>query len=188
MHFSVYFFNWTNPEDFTNHSIKPRFEEVGPYRCEMFIRKVNLTFHDNSTVSYKKLHSYKFLPDQSGGKMTDIITTPNVIALSVVNQARGFNIIKIKGIEMGLALFGQKIHVSKPASELLFDGYEDSLISLASEIGKIMGYDVPFKKRYGWTYKVNWLKIHVFKGINIQKVFNFYLAEQFNRNLKPIHS
>ncbi|CAH1715010.1 unnamed protein product [Chironomus riparius] len=154
-HIDIYFFNWTNPEDFTNHSIKPKFEEVGPYRYELRVKKVNVTYHDNSTVSYKKLQRFNFLPDQSRGKLTDLITTPNIIALCASNQANSFNIFKLKGVEMSLAFFGQEIHVTKTLSEMLFEGYEDSMVAIGTEIGKIMGYEVPFENRFGWMHKRN---------------------------------
>ena len=150
MYFDTYLFNWTNHEDFTNHSIKPKFEEFGPYRYELHSRIVNITYHDNSTVSYKRLHRFNFLPEQSCGKLDDIIITPNIIAFGTSNQAKSFNIIKLKGVEWSLAFFGQEITVTKTISELLFEGYEDSMIGIASEIGKIMGYEIPFEDRVGW--------------------------------------
>ena len=155
IYLDVYFFNWTNPEEFTNHSSTPKFQEVGPYRFQELPQKTNVTFHDNnSTVGYRKQSRYIFLPEQSRGKMSDVITSPNVVALAASNQARSFNILKLKGVEMSLAFFGQQIHLTKTASELLFEGYEDAMISVASEIGKIMGFDVPFDNRYGWFYQV----------------------------------
>lgn len=155
LYLDVYFFNWTNPEEFTNHSVKPKFEEVGPYRFQQHVRKVNITFNDNkSTVSYKKQIRYNFVPEQSRGQLNDAITTPNVIALSASNQAKSFNIFTIKGMEMSLAFFGQEIHVTKNASELMFEGYEDSMMAVVSEIGRIMGYVVPFDDRFGWFLMV----------------------------------
>lgn len=156
LYLDVYFFNWTNPEELQNHSTKPIFEEVGPYRFREIPQKINLTFHDsNSTVSYKKQSRYIFIPEQSRGKLTDMITSVNVVALAASNQARSFNILKVKGVELSLAFFGQKIYLTKTASELLFEGYEDSIITVAKEIAKIMGIDVPFDgNRFGWFYQV----------------------------------
>jgi hypothetical protein len=153
---NCYFFNWTNPEEFLNHSSTPKFEEVGPYSFLEYPRKSNVTFHDNnSTVTYRKQSKFMFDPEQSYGKPTDIITSPNLLSLAASKQAQSFNILKIKGIELGLTFFDQKFHVTKTASELLFEGYEDSMISIASEIVKMMDMEVPFDDRYGWFYKVN---------------------------------
>lgn len=82
MFLDIYLFNWTNAQDFTNKSIKPNFVEVGPFRFQEIPRKVNVTFHSsNSTVSYRKQSRYFFVADQSKGKLDDIITSVNVIAL-----------------------------------------------------------------------------------------------------------
>ncbi|KAL7050568.1 hypothetical protein ACKWTF_004126 [Chironomus riparius] len=153
---NCYFFNWTNPEEFLNHSSTPKFEEVGPYTFLEYPRKANVTFHDhNSTVTYKKESKFIFDPEFSVGKMTDIITSPNLISLAASKQAQSFNILKVKGVELGLAFFEQKFHVTKTASELLFEGYEDSMIAVAAEIVKFMDIEVPFDDRYGWFYKRN---------------------------------
>lgn len=153
-----YFFNWTNPEEFLNHSSIPKFEEVGPYSYLEYPRKSNVTFHDNnSTVTYKKLSKYIFDPESSVGKMTDIVTTANLLALSASKQSQSFNILKIKGVELGLAFFGQKFHTRQKASELLFEGYEDSIIPIAVEIVKFLEMEVPFEDRFGWFYKVKFI-------------------------------
>lgn len=162
LYLDIYFFNWTNPEEFTNHSSTPKFQEVGPYRFQEFPQKTNVTFHDNnSTVGYRKQSRYIFIPELSRGKMTDILTTPNVVALAASNQARSFNILKVKGVELSLAFFGQQIYVTKTVSELLFEGYEDSMVGVAIEIAKIMGIDMPFNdNRFGWFYEVCFTNFH----------------------------
>lgn len=96
LYLDVYFFNWTNPHEFYNKSIKPSFTEIGPYRFQEYPQKVNVSFHDqNSTVSYKKQSRYIFLPEQSSGHLDDLITSVNVVALSAANQARSWNILKV---------------------------------------------------------------------------------------------
>lgn len=82
MYLDIYLFNWTNAEDFTNKSIKPNLVEIGPYRFQEIPQKVNVTWHDsNATVSYRKQSRYHFVPDQSKGKLDDVITSLNIIAL-----------------------------------------------------------------------------------------------------------
>lgn len=75
-----YFFNWTNPEDIYNTSIKPRFEQVGPYRFKESKEKVNITWNNNNTVSFKHLRLW-YLDENSPNNATDLITTLNVVAL-----------------------------------------------------------------------------------------------------------
>jgi scavenger receptor class B, member 1 len=148
--------------------VKPHFEEIGPYRFQEFPQKVNVSFHDkNSTVSYRKQSRFNFIPEQSNGKLTDLITNVNVVALAAANQAKSWNILKLKGIEISLAFFGQEIHLTKTAAELLFEGYSDPMIKVAKEIGTIMGVDVPFD-RFGWFYGVGFF-LHL---IYIKHVFD----------------
>lgn len=64
------------------------------------------------------------------------------------------NLFKLKGIEIALALYGQKLHVTKTANQWLFEGYEDPIIDVAKGIASILGVgDVPFD-RFGWFYMV----------------------------------
>ena len=48
-----YLFNWTNPEDFYKTSVKPKFEELGPFVFLETREKVNIEWNDhNNTVTY----------------------------------------------------------------------------------------------------------------------------------------
>lgn len=74
-------------------------------------------------------------------------------AVSAV-QARSWNILKVKGVEFSLALYGQKLHITKSASEWLFEGYDDPVIAVAKDVASIMGIgDIPFDK-FGWFSQV----------------------------------
>ncbi len=78
----IYFFNWTNPEDFYNHSTKPIFKEVGPYRFQENQEKINITWNpENSTVSYKMMSTFFFDEEGSAGKLSDLITTVNIVSV-----------------------------------------------------------------------------------------------------------
>ncbi|KAF7273084.1 hypothetical protein GWI33_014178 [Rhynchophorus ferrugineus] len=130
----LYLFNWTNPEDITNPNIKPHFEEVGPYRVKEVKEKTNITWHDNGTISYgfKKLYFYD--PKNSIRIMEDdVVTTINTVPLTVAYQARNFStfIKALISISMGSI---SRLYVRKTSKEILFDGYEDSILNLLSNI------------------------------------------------------
>lgn len=60
-----------------------------------------------------------------------------------------------KQVSMGLSLYGHKVYVVKKANELLFDGYEDDLISMAATMQDMgMNLNIPYK-RFGWMYDVS---------------------------------
>lgn len=81
-------------------------------------------------------------------------------------QARSWNIFKVKGVELSLLYYGQKVHITKLAREWLFEGYEDPIITVAKDIASILGVgDIPFD-RFGWFYQVRnilltWLWISI---------------------------
>lgn len=80
MYLKIHLFNWTNPQDFINANIKPKFVEMGPY---VFIEKherVNLQWNaDNDTVSYNQIRTWHFVPEMSNGTLDDKVTQVNVM-------------------------------------------------------------------------------------------------------------
>lgn len=74
-----HFFNWTNPEDIFNSSIKPKFEEVGPYTFSEYRKKYKPIFNENDTVTYKQSRTWYYDKERSRN-LTDNITSINVIA------------------------------------------------------------------------------------------------------------
>lgn len=82
LYLDIYMFNWTNPEDFKNHSIKPIFDQLGPYRFREKPDKINIKFNpENSTVTYRRLSQFFFDEEGSSGSLDDIVTSVNVVAL-----------------------------------------------------------------------------------------------------------
>lgn len=55
---------------------------------------------------------------------------------------------------MGLAMFNQKIAVSKLARELLFEGYDDQLLNLAKSLPSSTTGGAPPVDKFGWFYEV----------------------------------
>lgn len=69
----------------------------------------------------------------SNGTLDDVINTVNLVTLATAGVAENFNPF----IQMGVtaALSSQTIHVTKTARELLFDGYQDGLLTLGNLFG-----------------------------------------------------
>lgn len=74
-------FNWTNPDQIRNVSVKPEFEEVGPYRFKEIKEKINTTWHLNKTISYKTRRLYYFDKENSVRNLSDVLTIINVVPL-----------------------------------------------------------------------------------------------------------
>lgn len=74
----LYIFNWTNPEDIFNKSIKPEFVEIGPYKFDEIKEKVNLVWNDNQTLTYNMKKTWYFQKDQNVS-LSDNVTTINAV-------------------------------------------------------------------------------------------------------------
>lgn len=157
LYLDVYFFNWTNSEDFLDNTTKPIVEEIGPYRFREIRDKKNIKFNDhNSTVSYRPISTFYFVEDESNGTLDDSITQLNIVAVGASAQALNMDYKKRKLVSLGLSLYKQELAISKTARELLFEGYEDDMVSMGRE-GLVEGFDVrdiPYDK-IGWFYLVS---------------------------------
>lgn len=82
LYLDVYLFNWTNSDAFQlNSTIKPQFEELGPYRFRETVDKVDIVWNEhNHTVSYRKKASFVFDADNSNGTLNDMVTSVNTVA------------------------------------------------------------------------------------------------------------
>jgi hypothetical protein len=70
---------------------------------------------------------------------------------------------------MGFSVYSQKVHVTKKATEWLFDGYEDAMIDLAKGNPLLDAGDIPFD-RFGWFYMVRFIFNLHFK--NFYQIFS----------------
>ncbi|XP_035433639.2 protein peste-like isoform X2 [Spodoptera frugiperda] len=154
LYFDIYFFNWTNSENFPEE--KPNLVQLGPYRFLEKRKHVNVTWHDNNdTLAYRTQRSWFFDEASSNGTLQDNITTLNGIAASAVYRSRFWGFLQQKGLAMGLAMFNQKIAVSKLARELLFEGYDDQLLNLAKSLPSSTTGGAPPVDKFGWFYERN---------------------------------
>lgn len=81
MYLRITMFNWTNPEQIKNPSVKPAFVEMGPYVFLEKHKRVNIRFHkNNDTVSFDQIRTWHFVPEMSNGTLDDKVTNANVIA------------------------------------------------------------------------------------------------------------
>jgi len=86
-----YFFNVTNKEEFLKQSppgsVKLRVEEVGPYRYREYLKKDHkkvLIEQWPEEIEFRQVSEIFFVPEMSVGPDTDLITTVDVVAASLV--------------------------------------------------------------------------------------------------------
>jgi len=86
MYFAVYMFNWTNSDQVREwRTVKPHFDELGPY---VFLEKHyrrNVEFHDNNMVTFNTERVWEFVEDMTTGSLDDVVTNLNPI--DVVSKA-----------------------------------------------------------------------------------------------------
>ncbi|KAJ2950287.1 hypothetical protein O0L34_g11650 [Tuta absoluta] len=154
LHFDIFLFNWTNPEEFPD--VVPNLVQLGPYRFLEHREHVNITWHNqNNTIAYRTLTRFFFDAETSNGSLDDEITTINAIAASAVYRSRNWVSFSQNLLSMGLQLYGQAISVTKPARELLFEGYEDPLLDMAKNLPASVTGGAPPVDRFGWFYGRN---------------------------------
>lgn len=83
LNFDVYLYNWTNPSNLTEEDFeKPIVQQIGPYRFTEITDKTKVRWYPkNSTISYRRRSFYYFNPEESVGRLDDLITTINVVAM-----------------------------------------------------------------------------------------------------------
>lgn len=151
LYMDVYLFNWTNPDDIKNKSSKPSFTQLGPYRFREYLDKLNIRFDDsNTTVSYRKISKYFFDHEGSNGSLSDLCTTVNMVAVATGTRVVKEGFFSQTAASLTLSTYGQKLHVTKTVGELLFEGYEDSLVKLSTMFDSDTIFD-----RVGLLYKKN---------------------------------
>ncbi|XP_063920980.1 protein peste-like, partial [Zophobas morio] len=148
-------FNWTNPEDFYNLSVKPRFVETGPYRFLNTEKKVNITWNDNGTITFKNVKSWYYDNDGNNGDLRDKIVTVDPIPLAASFILRNWNYFVKKGLFFTLKPFFRKLYITRTAGELLFDGYPEPLIKLSRAVPLFNDFNFPNWDRFGWLYNRN---------------------------------
>ncbi|KAJ8971475.1 hypothetical protein NQ314_000683 [Rhamnusium bicolor] len=151
----LYVFNWTNPEDIHNSSVKPNFVELGPYTYIETKEKSNIIWNANNTVTFKHIKKWWFDPNSSNGSLTDPMTTVNPIALSAAYAARNWNYFIKKGLSVTLQSMVNSVALTRAVGQVLFDGYEDHLLNLAVKMPFLAEKNFPKMDKFGWFYGRN---------------------------------
>ncbi|XP_076065666.1 lysosome membrane protein 2-like [Oratosquilla oratoria] len=128
----MYFFNVTNKEEFLQGE-KPILREIGPYSYREHWQKVNISFHDNGTVSYETQRHYYFDPSTSVGSEDDIVHTLNIPLVSAVHSVRFSPRLMKLALSSMLEVLKAEAFVSHTVGELMW-GYEDELLRIAKQI------------------------------------------------------
>ncbi|CAK9830323.1 Protein croquemort [Anthophora retusa] len=152
MYLKLYMFNLTNYEDFlTGNDTKPHFVEMGPYVFREVDYKVNLTWNENSTITYQRKRIWHFDEKMSVGQLSDEVTNVNPVTASVAYALRYKKPMFRDMVDRIMKAIGQKLIITKTVNELLFEGYNDTMLKIAR---KFNFTEIPFDK-FAWFYGRN---------------------------------
>ncbi|XP_034752586.1 scavenger receptor class B member 1 isoform X2 [Etheostoma cragini] len=128
---SVYFFNILNPKEVLKGE-KPMVEQKGPYVYRKRIQKDNITFHANSTVSYREYRTYFFEPSMSSGNESDVVTIPNMLVLGASVMMEKVPLPLRFMMSATFKTFKEGPFLTKPVGELMW-GYDSGLVDFLNK-------------------------------------------------------
>ncbi|KAL8577387.1 hypothetical protein ACOMHN_060209 [Nucella lapillus] len=130
--FKIYVFDVANPEEVLQGLI-PKVIEKGPYTYRVSLEKMNITFHDNYTVSYRQRQTFVYDREQSVGWDNETFTTPNA-PLFTVGTLMQYQFLWLKEA-LNLLLEGlEEEPLITVSVHDIFWGYPDRFMKLAKEI------------------------------------------------------
>ncbi len=196
---SMYLFNVTNVEDVLKNGSKPNLVEVGPYVYEEFHNKTIDSWNDNGTVTYKQVRSWRHV----SGNARDTVTILNIPYATLAGMMLQQSPATRGLVNAGMAILNEKLFVTKPVGQILFDGYKDPILSAGEFLSKFK-IDMPgLTDKFGFYYGRNntWYADGVFNintganGLgelgtvntwNFSKQSPFYKVKENNSRIFPI--
>ncbi|CAK1540787.1 unnamed protein product [Leptosia nina] len=154
MYLECFLFNITNAEDIrSGKNVSIQVQQVGPYVFKEIRKKVNITWNDNGTVTYRNQRFWYHQPEVSNGSLSDVVTSINPIIVTIAYALRNERVMLRVFVDMVMRMVHREIFMRANVSAWLFDGVEDPMLNLANRIPNLP-YDIPFD-RFGWLYARN---------------------------------
>ncbi|XP_064607931.1 lysosome membrane protein 2-like [Liolophura sinensis] len=154
IYFQTYLFDLVNHEEVILEGKKPILQQKGPYTYQEKRKKVNITFHDNGTVSYRELHYYIFDREMSVGDENDTFTTINLPMVTLANMLRFEYDVILQGLQALFTTVGENLFLELSVADILW-GYEDNLLKEAKHILADYNLTFPIDDKFGLFYKQN---------------------------------
>ncbi|CAK9815152.1 Scavenger receptor class B member 1 [Anthophora quadrimaculata] len=138
----IYVFNYTNVREFENgNASKLRVEEVGPYVYRETLTRVNVTMHDNETVTYQEKRSFEWI---SGNSVNDRVVVPNLPLMFTLALSRNFQFFMQILVTIFLTKMRAQPFLELPVGEFLW-GYEDKLFQTTKPLASLK-HHIPYDK------------------------------------------
>ena len=102
-------------------------------------------------MTYRERKFWHFEPLLSGGTLEDYLTSLNIPVLASQEASRG-DYWQNMVLDATYSAISAQLFVNKTVGQLLFDGYEDSLLAIAQMAGAKTRKPMD---KFGWFYKVS---------------------------------
>ncbi|XP_071087772.1 scavenger receptor class B member 1-like [Haliotis cracherodii] len=155
MQIQLWVFDVINADEVMDHGVKPYVVEKGPYTYRLKKQKENITFHANSTVTFRQLSWYYFDRELSVGDENDTFTTINNILLGAAYMTR-FEYPVVKEItNLILEALGGNLYEKYTVWDMVW-GYEDPLLKIIKDdILGAFNLSYTLDDHFGFFYKWN---------------------------------
>ncbi|KAF9797566.1 hypothetical protein SFRURICE_007343 [Spodoptera frugiperda] len=126
MFLEIFFFNISNVNEILSGTAeKIKVVEMGPYVFQESHTKVNLTWNDNSTLTFYNQRFWHFRPEMSAGSIGDNITSINPVIATVAYLMRKQRLPLKVSVDLFLRMFHPNLFQTANVTSWLFDGIED---------------------------------------------------------------
>ncbi|CAH2077141.1 unnamed protein product, partial [Iphiclides podalirius] len=154
MYLECYMFNITNVDEIlAGKNVSLKVVELGPYVYKERHAKENITWNDNSTVTYYNERWWTFQPEMSNGSLSDNITSINPIVATVGYVMRHEPLFVRVAVDVFMRMSHENLFLTANVSSWLFDGISDPLFDIAAHFPDLP-VTIPFDK-FGWFYSRN---------------------------------
>ncbi|XP_022694349.1 scavenger receptor class B member 1-like isoform X2 [Varroa jacobsoni] len=127
-----YFFNLTNPKEFVQGT-QPILQEVGPFWYKTILKKINIEFLDNKTVTFEEHREFEFDAENSVLPNTTRITMINVPVMSALQRLKPLGYFARLAVDpiIKAAIADQQLTANYSVAELTYDGVYNNLVALS---------------------------------------------------------
>lgn len=154
MYLECFFLHIENTEEMiARPGVKPKVVQMGPYVFSETHTKANITFNDNSTVTFFNQRYWYFVPEKSNGSLSDNVTSINPIVVTIAYMLR-FDSRTLRFLaNQFMRSRNEHMFLTANVSSWLFDGIDDPILDIATGIPALKDL-MPFD-RFGWFYTRN---------------------------------
>lgn len=149
-----YLFNWTNWKEVeADPTVKPNFEEVGPFVFKEVHSKEGVSWNDDETIiTFNDTRTWYFVPEESAD-MSLQVTTLNPLSTAVTYMARNWPPFWQTVIN-ALMNKHESYFSTGPVKQWLFDGLDDEFLEILNNFRNLTYIPIPLN-RMGWFYGRN---------------------------------